>query len=468
MDKVEITQKIPIAFIMDDKLSHDKVGVLTEKVKILRQSFPLQVIKPFETSENELIQRIENKEFQLILAPLHKYKEWSRLEGAFGINRTSGPTFAGYFCETVPFYQLPEPRGYQRRIIIDFAHLESEEILLLIRSLLIETARSGISSLLEPNSLIYCENWYGGQGQGSRIDHVLGIPEIGQTSWIKRSSAIRILLSAFWSLIYEEGPGKSEGSFGVSPEKTPKAYFQVTADNQCLVLRLCYQALPHCTPKDAIQKFWPDSSNPTQASQLLLKFSDFARIHTFAESPDIEIVAGLFHSAPAEKHPDNARTLWIEPLSRKLLTEAPYEAPGPNAPSLRTLPTVSRSQPKLRLIESNSDLSQNQAMQAASAKIKELSDTIRELRSGGVGTAPPLAPPDVEALLEAFQQRYFEARYQIRQFELQIEDMKTKGASSEEIHTLRLKMEALANREKAWIKKLTLTLETYKDSNRKR
>jgi hypothetical protein len=100
-------------------------------------------------------------------------------------------------------------------------------------------------------------------------------------------------------------------------------------------------------------------------------------------------------------------------------------------------------------------------------KVLEKEDTIRELRSGGVGTAPPIPPADAEALLEAFQNRYFEAKFQIRQFELEIEALESKKASPQEINTLRLKMEALLNREKAWIKKLLITLEAYKDSVKK-
>jgi hypothetical protein len=474
---VDSPKKIPIAFIMDDRISREKVGVLSHKIQSLRQQFAVQVIKAEETSEDDLIQRVEKKEFQLILAPVHKYQEWARLEGAFGASRTSGPTFAGYFCEPVPFYQLPEPRGQHRSILLDFTHLSSEELVVLVRSVLIDSARSGLRPLLETNALIYCESWYGSQGQGSRIDAILGLNEIAKTLWIKRSSAIRIILSALWSMIYEEGPGKTDSSSLPHPDRVPKAYFQLGADATTLVFRLCFYHAPHCTPKEALQKFWPDATAPTRAAQLLVKFSDFVRVHTLADTSDIEVVVGFFNSAPAEKNPNEAHSLWIEPIAARLYLEPPYEAPGPQAPHLRALPNVSLAHPRPRALEAANDSSnpaKNQVILAATAKIKELknkvaeqNETIHELRTGGIGTTHVLPPPDIEALLEAFQQRYFEARYEIRQFEIQIEEMQKRGANPKKMETLRLKMEALANRERAWIKKLVATLETYKEARRR-
>ena len=244
-----------------------------------------------------------------------------------------------------------------------------------------------------------------------------------------------------------------------------------------MAFRLFFEYKPHLTPGEAIQKFWPDKTASTKAAQLLLKYSDMVRVHTITETSHLEVVIVLFKSAPSEEHPDESHTLWVDPISQRLILEQPYEAPGPQSPHLRSLPTVSLTQPKPRALDlhtQSSDAGNSGVMAAASAKIDELrgkvaeqSEKIRELRSGGVGTAQTLPPPDAEALLEAFQQRYFEARYEIRQFELQIEDMKQRGASPKKIEILSLKMEALANREKAWIKKLVSTLETFREASRR-
>lgn len=442
---------------MDDRVSRDKIGILTDTVKALRRRFDIELLKGQEISEEALIERVEKGKYHLILAPLHRYEEWVRLEGAFGISRNSGPTFAGYFCEPTPFFDLPQPSGHLRSIILDLAHLTPSELLTLVGALADEHCRSGLKALLEPNTPVYCENWYGEQGQGNRIDQVLSVYEISQGPWIRRSSAIRIILSALWSLVYEEQSKRAVPSVNSTLPQAPKGYFQMGADSNCLAFRLCYENIPRLTPSEAIQKFWPDKMGSTQAAQLLLKYSDMVRVHPIAETGTLEVVVALFKSAPAEEHPDESRTLWIEPLAQKLIHELPDEIPGPKSPHLRALFPNSQNQPKLSLIATGK-------IKELQDKLAEQDDLIRELRSGGVGVAPPLPPPDAEALLEAFQQRYFEAKYEIRKFEMQIEDMNQRGASPQQIEILNLKMEALANREKAWIKKLLATVEAHTQS----
>jgi hypothetical protein len=361
-----------------------------------------------------------------------------------------------------------------RRIILDFTSLEANEIANLLGSLAIDSQRSGIRPLLAAQTPIYSDTWFGNQGQGARIDQVLSIAEIAKSNWSKRAPSIRILLSAFWSLIYEEGSGKSELVQANAGKSSPKAYFQIAADSNALCLRLYYYTLPHLSPKDALQQFWPNSNTPSRASQLLLRYADFVRIHSISETADVEIVVGLLPSAPAEKSIDNFRTLWIEPLAAKLLNSPPYEAPDPKSSGIRPLPPVASvaSSIPITSTEAQDGTSKSQrALASATAQILDLrkklterEDKIQELRSGGVGIANPTAPPDAENLLEAFQQKYFEAKFQIREFEIQIENLRKNGGTPEEIRELKLKMEALMNREKAWIKKLMGTLEEFRKS----
>ncbi len=470
------TTPASILLITDERLSNEKAAILIRCLSRVRQNFTIETIQGHEITEEQLVQKLKQAKVQLILLPLHRYQTWNRIDGLLGTRRTSGPTVAGYFCEAVPFFALTDPTNQQRKIIFDFLNLTAEEILILVRSLLQESERSGIKPLLPPNTPIYCENWYGCQGQGNRTDYVLNIPEIIKSDWIKRSSSIRIILSALWGLVYEEGPGKV-GYGQTSGSTITKAYLQLAASKQCLIFKLFYYTIPHQTPRDAIKQFWPDKTKPARPGQLLLKYADFLRVHTIHETSDIEIVVGLFPSAPAEVAPDQIHTLWIEPLSARLVSEPPYEAPGPHAPHLRALPVVSLESPKPRIVDklkSGPDPANDRIVHEATSKIRELKAvirereaTIQELRSGGVGSSPPLPPPDAEGLLEAFQLKYFEARFQIRQFEIQIHEIQKKGANSEQVKELRLKMEALANREKAWIKEIMKTLENYHQSNQK-
>lgn len=459
-----------IIFILDDRVSREKMAIVTRVVNQLRTQFTIELFKGEEINEAQLIQKLEKQSVPLILAPIHRYTAWTKVEGFLGMNRNSGPTFAGYFCEPVSQNQVPQSAGQIRKIFLDFLNLNPPELQILIRSIVNENQRSGVRSLVQPNTLVHCETWYGGQGQGSRIDYILTLSEIS-LEWSKRANEIRILLSAFWSLIYEEGPGKSE-----TPSKTPKAYFQICADPNILALRLCYSQVGHVSPKDVLNLFWPNPSTPTKATQLLYRFSDFVRIHPIGDTPEIEIVVGLFKSAPSEKFPEQLHTLWIDPISPRLVLEPLYEGPNPNSPQLRVLPNVSAGDLKPRLTSSNElpDKARNRVLVEATQKIKSLKDqisekenTIRELRSGGIGTAQPLPPPDAESLLDAFQQRYMDAKLQIRQFETQIEAMEKNGSTPQEIQNLRLKMEALLNREKAWIKKLLATVELFKAAQKK-
>jgi hypothetical protein len=460
-----------VLVVLDDRISRDRGLNLTRNFDLVRQNFKVELFQGQDVNEEQILQKIKKTHYDLILLPIHRYISWIKVEGALGMTRTSGPTVAGYLSETTPFFKIPSPASYLRRIILDFSNVTPSEILLLVRSLCQDTHRSGLKPLLhDTQSPIYCESWYGSQGLGTRIDHILALPEIAQSDWIKRSSAIRIILSAFWGMIYEEGPGKAHRTQGASAD-VAKAYFQLGISPQCLSFRLYYYTIPHLTPQDAIKQFWPNADLPTKPAQLILRYSDMTRIHTIQETSDMEVVSALFQSASAEKNPEHARTIWIEPLSAKLISEPPYEAPSPQAPHLKALPSVSVSNPKLRVIDTPSP----QLLHDASSKIIELKkkvdereETIRELKSGGIGSSTPLPPPDPESLLEAFQQRYFDARYQIRQFELQIEQIQNKGGSAEELETLRQKMDALANREKAWIKTLMKTLETYRDANQKK
>jgi hypothetical protein len=330
------------------------------------------------------------------------------------------------------------------------------------------------------------------------MDQVLALAEISKSDWIARATSVRIALSALWSLVYEEGPGKSEFAQTITGS-SPKAYFQVAADKNALLLRLCY-TMSSWSPKDTLAHFWPDAKALASPAQLLLRYCDFTRVHIVSETNDVEIVAGFLASKPSEKTPNEVRTFWVEPLAPNLISEIPFEAPGPDAPQLkplsatagispqkaaRNLETEFGSSPSQSQSEDTDDTipagdptnppahSKDRFLIRAAKKIQELKallldrdQTIRELRSGGVGTSKPLPPPDAEALLEAFQGKYFEAKYQIRQIELKIVEMETQGATPAEVQALKMRMAELAAREREWIKTLAATIDTLREAKK--
>jgi hypothetical protein len=495
-----------IAIMVDERLSRERGAILTRIINSLRQFTKVELLGGSIT-EDQLIKKMETTNYDLVLLPWYRYLSWSRAEAFWGLTRTSGPTLAGYFCEQLLPYEIGEHAEHLRGIFLDFANLQTGEVHTIFKSLYKDVHRSGIKPLIDPDAKIYVEHWYGNQGLGTRIDSVLGLSEFQDPAWAKRTSAMRICLSALWSLIYEDGPGKTEFN-QLTTANVPKAYFQIAADREVAVFRLGY-SLPNSSSKDAIAVFWPNPKLPAAPAQLLLKYADFVRVHSVAGTNDIEVVVGFFPSAVAEQAHGQVHTLWVEPIAANLFTEPFFEAPGPNSPRLRPLPHGSayvkdprdnniravnspgsaanqNSGPILR--PSTGAANQNSGLvprpvttttaateEQPTAKIIELLSiiqkreaTIQELKSGGVSTAQPLAPPDPESLPEAFQERYFDAKYQIRQLELEIVALEKRNATPEEINNLKQKMAALANREASWIRKLASTIETFRAAGGKK
>lgn len=452
--------------MIDERLSRDRRGILTRLIASVRHFATIQILHG-EVDETTLLQKIQAEPFQLVLAPWYHYLSWSKTEAHYGRTRTSGPTFAGYFCEPIPPLQLGSQADHLRAILLDFTHLQPSESCKLIRSLLHDSLRTGITPLLDSNASVYCENWMNHQGQGLRVDQILKLPEISQFEWTARAPAIRVVLSALWGLIYEEGPGKSEFAQAISGGTRPRAYFEIGCDAHTLVFRLWY-SMPGWGPKNALTQFWPNPEKPTAAPQFLLKFADFLRVHTIEGTGDVEVVVGLFASRPSEKAHSQIHSLWIEPIASHLISEIPFEGPNPRQPWLKALPGIpAGAQQAGSKKEQGQDLLQakdrfiaeaTQKIRKLQREIEQRDELIRDLKTGGVGTAKVLPIPDPESLLEAFQERYFEAEMQLKQFEMRIAEIEQKGASATEIQALQEKMATLSARQQGWIRQLASTL----------
>jgi hypothetical protein len=462
-----------IALVVDERLTRDRRGTLSRVISAIRHFANVQIFSG-ETSEDELLPLLQKGNFSLVLAPWYNYIEWTKVEALFGLTRANGPTFAGYICDPIDASELGSQVGYLRAILLDFSETHPHEVALLVHSLAVDLRRTGIRPLLDAGSTAYCDNWYGAQGLGSRLDAALSLPELGQHDWQKRVPGIRLALSALWSLVYDEGSGKSELSQAINGGKSPRAYLQIGCDSKVLVLRLFYLS-PGSTAKGALASFWPDPSRPTAAAQLLRKYADFLRVHTVTDGQEIEVTIGFFKSSCAEKSHRRAHTFWIEPVSPNLIVEVPFEAPGPESPHLKALIPASAADASPRTGSSSSgDSAKERFIFESAVKIRELKkqladrdELVKDLKSGGVGRGTQaLPPPDAENLLEAFQQKYFEARFQIRQFELQIAEFEQVGASPQEIEALKVKMQALAAREEGWIRALATTLRSYRDAKK--
>ncbi|MEK6704152.1 MAG: hypothetical protein AABZ06_00015 [Bdellovibrionota bacterium] len=458
-----------IAFILDDRLPKQKSAVLMSHVNAIRQLGEVQLFK-CEKTESDLINIFTENQFHLILAPWHKYLTWSRLEALYGLNRTSGPTFAGYHCELISLNEQPP---YLRTILLDFSAPSTSETVLTVRSLINDISRSGIKSLLSHSTTIYQDTWAGPQSLGNKLDSVMRIPEITNYHWTRRSTALRICICALWSLVYEEGPGKTEReNSGI-----PRADFQIAADTNCLIMRICYY-MPSWSPKAALQEFWPDGGRPAAPSQLLARYSDFLRVHTIVEAGDVEITAALFRSGMSEKKPGHIHTLWVEPISARIVRELPFSNPLKD-PAMKPLITNTAQENAIpqaagdsRLAKhSENDEEKYQLIQEAAEKVRALKNLlndrenkIMEMRSGGISTAKLPPPPGPENLVEALREHLVESILKIKQFEQELTSLEANGAAKNEIESLHVKITNQTKKEQVWIDKLERVIGAYREA----
>ena len=176
------------------------------------------------------------------------------------------------------------------------------------------------------------------------------------------------------------------------------------------------------------------SSHPFTPAQKLIADSHFFRSHIIGSH--VEITAGWFSSISQNRAEDKNHVLWIDSLHPRWVTEPLNEIPNPNSPLLKVLPPVHMHSSGPERLE---------------AKPKNVNPDIK-----------------LAHFLEDFQRRYFEAQYEIRQLELKLIDLQKNGGSKEDFREIKLRIEALANRENHWIKQLTQTLATHSRTSKRK
>ncbi len=474
------TTQLRVACLMDDRLTRERMHQLVRTLGIVKQTTQFQLWA--DLTEAQLLKKVETEKPNLLLLPWHKYLPWSKVDPFFGSNRVGGTLVSGYFAEPVKWEELGTEPGRGRMALLDLAHPTPQEAVQIVTMMADEARRGGLQSWIETGAA-YSDLWWAGSPLGTKIDTVLALPQLAQGEWPKRVPAIRLIMNALWSVIFDEGPGKISDL----NRRAPKAGFQVGINGYTLAMRLGFM-MPSwgtnaSTLKEGLKDLWPDAQQPGRPWQLLHQHADFIRVHSVHETGEIELVVALLASAPSRQSPNRMRTLWADPISVKHIAreplipkigDAPAAAANAGAPGAGAAQAAGGGNPA---VQANAILA---AVTAERAKFKTfLSDTankmrdlkkavvdreevIRELRSGGVGTAPPLPPADGAALLEAFQQRYFEAQFQMRQIQIQIDRAEKEGATPLQIEQMRKKILALSEQEKGWISQIQQTLITYK------
>jgi len=440
-----------IGFVTDPTLSREKTQIALRAVNALRSYADVRYY-PGNLSEEDLITRVSKESFDLLLVPWHSYLHTHKLEAHFGLTRMHGPTVVGYFAEDISPFELQEEDHRFRAILVDLNRLTTEESSSVIKSLLRDSTRWGLKPLLQPANFLHYETWNAQVGLGFRIDSVLELNEIASSHWNKRSNTIRILISALWSLIFDNGPGKADrGKMG--SEKPPRGYFEVSADSRGLGLRLCYVE-PGWKVKDVLHQFWPGALTPSTAGQVLLQYADFLRVHVDPENSEIEVTVMLYPSAPSERAHDSLRTLWIEPLSHltrlERFTESPETQEHYHKPLITNHDLIGRAAEKIDLLKK---------------ELTEKTGEIQNLKSKGNASENIFIYPaglNGDQLLELFNRRVTESKLKIKSLQSQILLLR-KDRNEDRLEATRLMQEIRehAASQKSWISKISETIENY-------
>ncbi len=446
-----------LAFLIDDRddrASAAERSQLMRFIQILRPKFDVEIFS-IQIGEEAFLAELTKKEYVLILAPWDCYFSWSRVEAFYGITRTSGPTFAGYFCSPLNSVDSKNSKNIQppsnaHRVILldltqDMPEMQAHWIWLLSKDI----TRAGLIPLFQGKTPpCYSENWMAQEELGARFENLLRLPEIAENHWKSLSGAIRVCLGAVWGWIFDES--------GATVPSAPKVFFQFAASADLLVFRF-FISVQRLKPSQVVQSFWPSSHAVDSLPVLLATHGDFVRIHSFGESPFMELTVGFFPKTQRDILRGICRNFWIEPLDPLLLREpqfVPLEALS-KFPHLKPFPLNAGKVHQLGLL-------QNQ-VQGLNQKLSEREFLIRELRSGGVGTPTQLPPPDAEGMLEAFRGHYFQIENELRELELEAQNLQQSASqsSSNEIVNLQRRILVLTQKEAGLLRSLAETMELF-------
>ena len=466
-----------IAVVQDALLPKEKSKALTSVLNELRKDAEIELLKG-TTTEEIMLAQLQSQNYSAILVPWRLYFEWGKVERHFGRARGSGPVMVGYTADRFEFSSLPQAPQHLKILLLDLGHLLPSEARCLLVNTVQEERRSGIRPFFEDQSVpVHFENWQKGAPYGDRADQVLALPAVSQHGWISRTVDFRIAHLALWNLIFREDDRPIDTAHTI-PSTSMKGQLQVAAERGVFVMRLC-ASMPSWKITDLLERFYPPDPSPNEPLNLLMRHTDFLRINLISDTPFVEITCGYFPSYPSVRYPFTQRSVSVQTIASSLVYEIPMENPSasterPMIP-LRTSKTTeirSSAEQKTMPREEKSNARILESLHFELKRLRELladrEETIRELKSGGVGTPANFEPPDVEALLESFQDRYAVARYQIEQFRAKLQTLTQAGANLHSLAQVQQSLTLLLEREQVWIQTLAKILQQYSEDQAKR
>jgi len=466
--------------LMDDRLSRERAQLLSRAFAQVRSEVQC-VILPASIDEAQTITKFgeaaantgTTPPASLILVPWHKAIRWPKLDAmvqaAGAANAAQGrpvPWMIAYQATELTAEdraQIEAARVTDRWTWLDFTAPDPTEVAVLLRSLADPFARSGILpfAAIENISTVFTEYWPPSSALGPRLDGLHQIPELQQPPWNTARGKLRRAASALWAQVFELGAGKGDTptSGNGATARDPRAQFQIAISSRMIAIRLT-ALQPGITAKSAIRQL--------RDSRELRESTDAVRARTVTDQPWIEITAYLYASKSQAFASGAAEpTLLIAPMHTRDWPEHP-SAPAPTGPGVtvafRPYPAGAGSSTQTAAQDAaaaKTAATKDRLLFEAAAKLKSLRDAIverdaalQELRSGGVGTAPPLPPPDAEGFLDALEDRWLDVAAQLDVFERQVSEAEAKGADPKQVEAIRLKIRALKARQDEWIQKM--------------
>lgn len=305
-----------VAFVMDDRLPHDRKTVFARTVTMMKSKFSLDVFSS-NISEDELLNELKKHHYGLVILPWYHYVSWKKVEAHFGSLRMQGSTVAGYFADAILPFEFSNHPNYHRFILLDFYRFDQTEIEWVMQSLIAAQRRSGFSGLFARNTAVYYAEWYDDDATPTRsIDTLMKHPLLQNATWGHRLLNIRLYMTALWSLCYEKRHSM--------PSKGAAATLEIAEVNRRLVIKLLFESAD-LTLHSMMEQLWPNSPNPNATLRELTRNSDYLRIHQFPESQQVEVTAFFTPGAPSIQYPNELRGWWIEPLVKKYVKTAEDE-----------------------------------------------------------------------------------------------------------------------------------------------
>jgi hypothetical protein len=299
-----------IAFIFDDRLSHDRKIVFQRTIMLLKTKFEIEVL-PMSYDEDDLIEHLEHHEYDLVLLPWYRYLAWKKVDAFFGALRMNGTTVAGYFADPVLPFEFTTPPNYHRMILLDLYRFDQQEIEIMLKALTVPQHRTGFAGLIPKNNPIFTANWMESDQSTTRcIDDILHLPIFHSTQWKDRRHALRFFLTGLWSFVFPN----------IKPHPQPKVFAEVELSefNRKLLIKVLFKNSEY-TLKHTTEWMWPNHFPQNLSIREMSLQADFIRIQHFPESNQLELTAMFVQSDAAINFPNEVRGFWIEPLQTRKL-----------------------------------------------------------------------------------------------------------------------------------------------------